>query len=261
MADVSIPVVFGVREKMKAPSLRFDDIAVILVRPAGKRNIGSVARAMKNTGFTDLVLVSPPDFRCRETYDMAPHSKDILDRARVVPVLEDAVADRHLIFGVTARTRFKNQRLTPNEAHAVYSARSHAAIRSAVLFGPEDHGLSNEDLSLCQHLVGIPTHPDCMSLNLAQAVLLVCHAFFSGAKPALAEGNDRREFSSTDDKLRIEKTAASLLAESGYLTDAREKPLRDTIRRLVHSGEIETRDTRNILAAFRHLRHVMNRRG
>ena len=240
---------------------RFLEIAVVLVQPAGLRNIGSVARAMKNCGFTDLVIVSPPEFRVPEAYAMASNSREVLDAARCFDTLEEALEDRHTVFAVTARPRFKKSRLLPREAAALWQEEKRKGHRAALVFGPEDHGLSNEDLSLCQHLVGIPTHPDCMSLNLAQAVLLVCHAFFSGAKPALAEGNDRREFSSTDDKLRIEKTAASLLAESGYLTDAREKPLRDTIRRLVHSGEIETRDTRNILAAFRHLRHVMNRRG
>jgi len=245
---------------MKAPSRRFDDIAVILVRPAGKRNIGSAARAMKNTGFSDLVLVAPPDFRCRETYDMAPHSHDILDRARTAATLEEAIADRHRVFGVTARTRFKSQRLVPAEAWKIYTKRDRHT-RSALVFGPEDHGLSNEDLSLCQHLVGIPTHPDCLSLNLSQAVLLLCHAFYSAAAPALDEVADRREFSSADDKLRIEEAAAALLTETGYLTAAREKPIRDTLRRLVHAGAIETRDTRNIIAAIRHVRYVLKNGG
>ncbi len=245
---------------MKAPSRRFDDIAVILVRPAGKRNIGSAARAMKNTGFSDLILVSPPDFHCRETYDMAPHSHDILDRARTTATIEEAIADRHLVFGVTARNRFKNQRLVPAEAGAIYT-QADGPQRSALVFGPEDHGLSNEDLSLCQHLIGIPTHPDCLSLNLSQAVLLVCHAFFSETVPALDEEVDKREFSPADGKMRIEEAAAALLTEAGYLTAAREKPMRDTLRRLVHAGSIETRDTRNILAAIRHVRYVLKSEG
>ena len=98
----------------------FDDIAVVLVNPAGLRNIGSTARAMKNTGFRDLVLVDPPDFRCRETYDMAPHSHDVLDGARCFATLEEAIADRQVVFGVTARTRFKKNRLTPVEAAERY---------------------------------------------------------------------------------------------------------------------------------------------
>lgn len=250
-------VLVGGPEEMKAPSRRFDDIAVILVRPAGKRNIGSAARAMKNTGFGDLVLVAPPDFHCRETYDMAPHSHDILDRARVTATLEEAIVDRHLVFGITARTRFKAKRLIPEEAYTVYTAALNDALRTAIVFGPEDHGLSNEHLSLCQHLVGIQTHPDCLSLNLAQAVLLICHAFFSRRAPTLAEVVDKREFSSADGKLRIEEAAAALLTESGFLTAERDKPIRDTLRRLVHAGAIETRDTRNLLAAIRHVRYVL----
>jgi len=245
---------------MNTAQTGFDHIAVVLVSPAGLRNIGATARAMKNCGFEDLVLVAPPDFHCRETYDMAPHSHDILDRARTYETLPEALADRNLALGITARTRYKTPRLAPEQAVEICRRHDPARSRIALVFGPEDHGLSNSHLALCQHLVGIPTHPDLASLNLSQAVLLLCHAFFRSLEPRLCDDvEERRELSPIDDKLRIEAALCELLIEAGYLSPAREIPLRQTIKRLVFGREIETRDTRNVLAGIRHLRYVLER--
>ena len=235
----------------------FADIAVVLVEPAGKGNIGAAARAMKNTGFRDLRLVSPPDFRCRETYAMAPGSRDILDRALSFESLPAALAGRHLVFGFTARPRTGKRRLLPQEAAAIFLGRP-KGTRAALVFGPEDRGLTDRDVSLCSHIVGIPTHPSFASLNLAQAVLLACHAFLTAAgPPPLPEGRRRRRVSPIEEKARIAAAAAGLLAEAGYLTPARERSLRGTIERLVYGNDIERRDTRNILAAVRHLRRLL----
>ena len=113
-------------------------LAVVLVRPAGAGNIGSVARAMKNTGFHELVLVNPMDFRNEEAYRMAVHSGEILDRARVTGHLEEALADRHVVFGVTARSRHKRPRLPPLEAAEMIMGLLGRGHDVALVFGPED---------------------------------------------------------------------------------------------------------------------------
>lgn len=252
------------QETRPEPHPAFHEIAVVLVEPAGLRNIGSAARAMKNTGFRDLVIVSPPDFRVPEAYAMASNSREILDTARCFGSLEEALADRHTVFAVTARPRFKKSRLLPGEAASLWRRERGDGLKAALVFGPEDHGLSSHHVSLCRHLVGIPAHPDLTSFNLAQAVLLTCHAFFleraaAMAGPPLPEENARPELSTHEDRVRIKEAAASLLREAGYMTPEREIPLDGTINRLVFGSEIETRDVRNILAAARHLRYVMKK--
>ncbi len=244
---------------------RFLEIAVVLVQPAGLRNIGSVARAMKNCGFTDLVIVSPPEFRVPEAYAMASNSREVLDAARCFDTLEEALEDRHTVFAVTARPRFKKSRLLPREAAALWQEEKRKGHRAALVFGPEDHGLSSDHVSLCRHLVGIPAHPDLTSFNLAQAVCLLCHAFYmeeasSAPGELLAEEKARPEICEHDDKVRIKGAVASLLGEAGYMTPEREIPLEGTIDRLVFDSAIETRDVRNILAAVRHLRYVMEKK-
>jgi tRNA C32,U32 (ribose-2'-O)-methylase TrmJ len=207
-------------------------VAVVLVRPQGNLNIGSAARAMKNTGFSELVLVDPVRFDKEEASLMAVDSKEILDDARITNTLSDALSNRHIVFGVTARSRHKRDR---------------------IIFGPEDHGLSSEEIDACQHLIGIPAHPDMTSYNLSQAVLLVCHALFvklspaplpEGAEPVLAEQADRE---------RVEARVLDLLGQVEYLTPNRELILKDMVKRLVYRTPLETRDVRNILAALRHI--------
>ena len=126
---------------------------------------------MKNFGLGELVLVAP---RCRidaRARALASHAGDVLDAARIVDTVQEAIADRRLVVGTSARRRSTDTfpTWTPREA-----ARHLLGEDVAVLFGPEDHGLSNEELNLCQGYLSIPT-ADYSSLNLAQAVLLVAY--------------------------------------------------------------------------------------
>jgi TrmH family RNA methyltransferase len=126
---------------------------------------------MKNFGLDELVLVAP---RCKiddRARALASHAGDVLEAARVVDTVQEAIADRRFVLGTSARLRGTDTFPTwaPREAapHLVDEG-------VAVLFGPEDHGLSNEELNLCQGYVSIPTAAY-SSLNLAQAVLLVAY--------------------------------------------------------------------------------------
>ncbi len=143
---------------------------IVLVGTKESANVGAVARAMLNFGLRDLWLVAP---RCRiddRAYALASHAGEVLDGATVVNTLGEAIADREMVFGTSARGRAAdNYRvMAPREAAADLSG------ASAVLFGPEDHGLSNEDLTRCQAQIVIPTR-EIASLNLGQAVLLVAY--------------------------------------------------------------------------------------
>lgn len=226
-------------------------IAVVLVRPAGALNIGSVARAMMNSGFSELLLVNPAEFRNDEAYKMAVSAREILERARVTKSLDEAVAGRRAVFGVTARARHKRPRLTPAEAVERIEA---LGQDTALVFGPEDHGLASEEIDLCQYLVGIPAHPDLTSYNLAQAVLLVCHALFLRSRHTALDTVASPVPASHEDRRRIESQALDLLAAAGYLTPNRKLVLEDMLKRLIFRADLETRDVRNLLAAVRHLR-------
>lgn len=145
---------------------------IVLVRTKESANVGSVARAMLNFGLRDLWLVAP---RCRidkRAHDLATHAGAVLDAATIVPTLADAVADAGFVYGTSARPRrAENYPLfSPREAAA------RPAANSVVVFGPEDHGLANAELTLCQGQIVIPT-AGFASLNLAQAVVVVAYEY------------------------------------------------------------------------------------
>lgn len=144
---------------------------IVLVRSKDSANVGAAARAMKNFGLQELVLVAPRcaiDGRARA---LASHAGDVLEAARVVDSVEEAIADRRFVLGTSARLRGTDTLPASSPRQA---APRLLDDKVAVLFGPEDHGLSNEDLNLCQGYVSIPTAAYA-SINLAQAVLLVAY--------------------------------------------------------------------------------------
>lgn len=150
---------------------QLSNIRIVLVRPRGAGNIGAAARAMKNLGAADLVLVRPrPKLAAAER--MAVHARDLVRGARVVDDVAAAVADCRLVIGTTCRTGGYRQAVEDLGALAPAAVARRGPV--AFLFGPEDHGLSNADLRHCQRLCAIDTSAEYASLNLAQAVLLVC---------------------------------------------------------------------------------------
>lgn len=156
------------------------NLAIVLVRPKNAENIGAAARIALNMGIERILLIGEglPE---RETMaKTATHNAvHLLDRIEVFTGLEHALADFSLIVGTTARRgRLRlvetNPRRLP-EAIAPYLAKN----RVAILFGPEDTGLTNDELKYCHMASAIPT-ADFSSLNLAQAVAIHCYELYYG---------------------------------------------------------------------------------
>jgi tRNA/rRNA methyltransferase len=195
---------------------------IVLVRSKDSANVGAAARAMKNFGLDELVLVAP---RCRidrRARALAAHAGDVLAAARVVDTVETAIADRQLVLGTSARRRTTDTLpvLTPRAA-----ATRLLHEGAAVLFGPEDHGLSNEELNVCQGYVSIPT-ADYASLNLAQAVLLVgyeVHLAGAHAVPASAPRPEEDAPAPRDQLERFYGQLASAFHTIGYTDAQRER--------------------------------------
>ncbi len=154
-----------------------EKVKIILVEPAGALNIGSIARAMKNMMLTQLVLVNPKcDHQGEEARQMAVHAQDILDQAIVASDLPTALGDCQRAIATTARSRAIPTNLeTPKQALPWLIE---ADISSALIFGPEDRGLSNQELSYGQRFITIPSNPEYPSLNLAQAVSVCSYELY-----------------------------------------------------------------------------------
>ena len=160
-------------------------IRIILVGTTHPGNIGAVARAMKNMGLSDLMLVEPRYFPHAEAAARASGAEDILDTARVVSSLEEAISDCTFVTGASARSRSIGwPSMAPRECAARLAEESaHSTV--AAVFGPEKSGLTNEHLDLCNTLLSIPTDPDFSSLNLAMAVQILTYELRLAGQQAL----------------------------------------------------------------------------
>ncbi|XHX80725.1 MAG: RNA methyltransferase [Stenomitos frigidus ULC029] len=163
-------------------------IRIVLVEPAGALNVGAIARVMKNMGLQHLVLVNPQCDRLgADALLMAVHAADVLAAATVVATLPEALHGCQRAIATTARPRVDTILESPRTAlpwllEPLPLETGQAA--GALIFGPEDRGLSNEELNYAQRFVAIPSHPDYAALNLAQAVAICCYELYHLAPAA-----------------------------------------------------------------------------
>ncbi|MBU2115743.1 MAG: tRNA (cytosine(32)/uridine(32)-2'-O)-methyltransferase TrmJ [Gammaproteobacteria bacterium] len=152
-----------------------DQIRIILVGTTHTGNIGSVARAMKTMGLSQLYLVAPKELPDGQAFALSAGASDILANAKVFDNLQQAITDCPLVIGSSARSRTLSwPMLEPRECgvKAVQESASHSV---ALVFGRESSGLTNEELQLCNYHVCIPANPEYSSLNLAMAVQIVTY--------------------------------------------------------------------------------------
>lgn len=195
-------------------------VRIVLVEPKYAENIGSVARIAHNMGIATLVVVrrERPDREAMER-TATHHAKSVLDGMLVVDSLAEAVADCSWVVGTTARTGRQRFFLENPKRMVAGLLPKLARNKVALVFGPEHRGLTNEDLSYCNSGVTIPT-ADFSSINVAQAVGLICYELYSAvledcgsgviAAPAMASATIMKS---------LHKDVAVTLAAVGYLKE------------------------------------------
>jgi tRNA/rRNA methyltransferase len=194
--------------------------AVILSRPQMGENVGAAARAMKNFGLCELVLIAPKmDWPNDRAQMVASGSGDILQNARIYSATAEALAPFNLILATTARGRDVVKQIhTPQAAAQRLRAAASQGMRTALLFGGERAGLDNEEMSLADAVITIPT-TDFPSLNLGQAVLLLGYEWLKSTdttppvriRSTLAKPASRAELVGLFDHLEKELDAAEFL--------------------------------------------------
>jgi len=226
-------------------------IAVVLHEPQELVNIAHVVRAMKNFGVQDLRLVSPREYDAWRIEGIAHRSADVLERTAVFESLDAALADCVHVVAFTARQRTaKRNMLRPREAAAEALERSTDGP-TALLFGREDVGLSNEALDRCHRVVQIPTDPAYPSLNLAHAVVIALYEL------ALARGDAERAFKpprrasepATAEQLEaLFADAERALQAAGFFKSHVEEPVLRTLREIAHRVPLDSREARLLRA-------------
>jgi tRNA/rRNA methyltransferase len=227
------------------------NVRIVMVRPRGSGNIGSVARAMKNLGAKELAIVGNARTQSFWARAMAVHGRDILAQAKGYPTIREAIADCTLVVGTTCRPGlYRSHSQVPRAvAPAVVSAAHKGKV--ALLFGPEDHGLSNKDLEHCQMLVTIPAQAEYQSLNVAQAAVICLYELYvASLTPADEEGIQRAEAEQIERLFDIMR--ASLL-KIGFLDAENPEHMLLALRRILGRAGLEEKDVRILTGMFRQI--------
>jgi TrmH family RNA methyltransferase len=238
-------------------------VRVVLVAPSHPGNVGASARAMKTMGLTELVLVRPKHFPSEEAIARAAGADDVLEKARVVDALSEAIADCGFVVGATARPRsVPAPALDPRCAAESMWSRL-ATDRVALVMGPEQSGLTNEDLARCHRVVSIPSNPVFGSLNLAMAVQVLCYELrMASARHRPPDTGSRARRLPLADAAEIERCLVhleELLTRAGFLRAGHQRQLRLKLRRILYRAELDGNEMsilRGVLAALEPERQV-----
>jgi tRNA/rRNA methyltransferase len=161
------------------------NISIVLYKPKYAGNIGSVARAAKNMGIRNIIVVGTTDFDREAMQQRSTHlASDVLDQIQYVESINEALGSFNYIVGTTARLGKARGPFTSPRVIGKSIADISQKNKVALLFGPEDTGLANEELRLCHAVVTIPTSREFTSLNLSHAVMILCYEIFTASSVA-----------------------------------------------------------------------------
>jgi tRNA/rRNA methyltransferase len=221
------------------PALR-----IVLCRPSHPGNIGAAARAMKAMGLTDLRLVAPERYPVKEDQWMATHAQDVLDQAVVHANLLEAIHDCTAAFALSARPREWSPQVL--DVRAAAARATQLGDKIAFVFGSEDAGLTNEEMFACQFLVHIPANPAFSSLNLAQAVQVVCYELFV-ARGSSIPGARTEKLATVEDIEGLYAHLERAAVKSGFYVPESRSKLPERLRRLFSRVPDFEREEVNIL--------------
>ncbi|MDR2678623.1 MAG: RNA methyltransferase [Zoogloeaceae bacterium] len=244
------------------PTETLATIEIVLTRACHPGNIGSAARAMKTMGLSRLTLVAPKVLPNDESRALASGADDVLEAARVVNTLDEALAETHWSLAVSARARDLGPPPQPAREGALKTfARAARGEKVALVFGHEATGLSNAELQRCSAVARIPAQPGFASLNLAAAVQVLAYelriaALTDANAPNLAPKSGivtpfaSPPASHAETEGFFQHLEATLIA-SGFLDPAAPKRILPKLRRLFARAGLE-KDEVNILRGFLH---------
>jgi tRNA/rRNA methyltransferase len=241
----------------------FKRLRFVLVETSRPGNIGAAARAIKNMGFSELVLVNPrfaDAVTQPEAVAFASGAQDVLQSARIVGSISEALADCNFAAAVSARLREFSPPVVAPRALAGQLA-ADASLHAALVFGNERFGLPNEVVEKCNVLINIPANPAYSSLNLAQAVQVLsyeCRTAISGDLQLASEIGFHGEAASV---VQIEGMYAHLeqaLVAIDFLDPANPKKLMSRLKRLFSRTQLETEEV-NILRGI--AKQIVSARG
>lgn len=248
-----------------AVDAQYANFVVVLNETQNLINIAGALRAMMNMGIRRLRLVRPAEFDAYRIAGIAHGTEQVLERVEFYDSLREAVGDAVHVVGLTARRRtasfvWQHPREAAPELIS-YATSGDAPV--ALVFGREDKGLANEDLDLCDRLLTIPTDPRHSSLNLAQAVLLVCYELWlagPGSGAALPEPRRRAEReANAEEMISLFEQTEQALDMIEFFKKKNPHMIMRTLRAIARRADLDVREAKLLRAIAYELQHYLKR--
>ncbi|MCW8884333.1 MAG: RNA methyltransferase [Motiliproteus sp.] len=247
-----------------------ESVRIVLVNTSHPGNIGGVARAMKNMGVEQLVLVEPKEFPSEKATARSSGATDILESARVVDTLDQALEGCNYVVGASARGRHIPWPVVDPRTLVEDIVPQTEQLQVALVFGREDRGLTNEELHRCNRHVHIPSNPDFSSLNLAAAVQVLCYELRMQVLRQQRNPTEEQprwgtewdiELASADELQLLFEHMEQALVDIDFLDPNNPRQLMTRLRRLYlrsHPDKVEVNVLRGILTATQKLLDKQN---
>jgi tRNA/rRNA methyltransferase len=223
-------------------------VTIVLVRPQQPGNIGVAARAIANHGVGGLTMVCPNGFDPERARWMAPKAHHVINGARFCRSVSEAVANMAQVVATTARPRNQDWIVrTPTE---VGQHIAQSPVPTAILFGPEDNGLSNEDLALAESILTFPT-THVSSLNLGQAVTATCAALRTAQGSVLTNDDVQTTQVPVERREELVDRTLNALETSGYLDGRSRRIVTNTLIRLSARADMTHEEVNSLLGMIK----------
>lgn len=233
-----------------------ESITIVLNKPKYPGNVGAVARCARNMGIEKIFVVGNRDLLVEEMKQMSTHfAAGIVDRIQHFDRLDEALANFQYIVGTTSRRGSgRGPVVSPREmAELLVEVSQHNGV--ALLFGPEDTGLSNDDLRFCHLLVTIPTSKRMKSVNLSQAVMILCYEIFAAHAGPLEEFTPRMASSEEIEGMYVQMK--TVLMKIGFLHPQNPDHWMMHIRRFLGRTKLFSKEVKIIRGICRQLEWYM----
>lgn len=225
---------------------------IVLVEPLYSGNVGSVARVMKNFGFSELVLLNPCELGMPARV-MSVHAYDIIENARIEFSLEDALKDSNINIGMTGlpgKTDNKHSRIPAYSPRQLKEKLEGNNGIISLVFGREDAGLRNEELEICDIVVNIPTNPVYPSMNLSHAVAVILYELSD------VKSGERYLADNFDIKLLYDHIDEVL--EDIEYKEYKEDKTKLMLRRILGRAELTAREVQTLRGILRRIQWKLN---
>ncbi len=236
-----------------------NNIKVVLVNPIYGANVGAVCRAMKNMGISRLAIAEPrPDLDQAAARQRACHAWEIFERRKEYATLPEAVADCGLVAGTSARRGlYRSHAKSPREWAPRLLAAA-AAGRVALVFGPEDKGLSNEHIAACTQIVQIPSSRKYESLNLSHAVMVCCYELFLAAGAFDGAAVEKAPEAAARTRERMFAMWRDTLLAIGFMKEDKADHMMLGLRRILSRGPLTEADVKILMGMARQTQWFVN---